>query len=168
MLGAALIHPDHKEVFPFAPEPIRKEDGAKKNDCERNAAKRLLDDFRCEHPHLKTIAVEDALASNGIHIKYLKNKGFRFILGAKPGDHEFLFRKFEVSESRKSWKIRNCSPLIQAPKTQQQFQSQLLRHDASFTFGCGDSNRLLLILSLRLSFSASFVQSGSTAREFMT
>ena len=63
---------------------------------------------------------------------------------------------------------RNCSPLIQAPKTQQQFQSQLLRHDASFTFGCGDSNRLLLILSLRLSFSASFVQSGSTAREFMT
>ena len=65
-------------------------------------------------------------------------------------------------------KFRNCSPLIQAPKTQQQFQSQLLRHDASFTFGCGDSNRLLLILSLRLSFSASFVQSGSTAREFMT
>ena len=62
----------------------------------------------------------------------------------------------------------NCSPLIQAPKTQQQFQSQLLRHDASFTFGCGDSNRLLLILSLRLSFFASFVQSGSTAREFMT
>ena len=62
----------------------------------------------------------------------------------------------------------NCSPLIQAPKTQQQFQSQLLRHDASFTFGCGDSNRLLLILSLRLSFSARFVQSGSTAREFMT
>ena len=62
----------------------------------------------------------------------------------------------------------NCSPLIQAPKTQQQFQSQLLRHDASFTFGCGDSNCLLLILSLRLSFSASFVQSGSTAREFMT
>ena len=62
----------------------------------------------------------------------------------------------------------NCSPLIQAPKTQQQFPSQLLRHDASFTFGCGDSNRLLLILSLRLSFSASFVQSGSTAREFMT
>ena len=107
MLGAAVIHPDHKEVFPFAPEPIRKEDGASKNDCERNAAKRLLDDFRREHPHLRTIAVEDALASNGPHIKYLKDKGFRFILGAKPGDHKPLFSKFEASESRKSWKTRD-------------------------------------------------------------
>ena len=38
MLVATMIHPDHSEVFPFAPEPIRKEDGADKNDCERNAA----------------------------------------------------------------------------------------------------------------------------------
>ena len=63
--------------------------------------------------------------------------------------------------------ICNCSPPIQAPKIQQQFQSQLLRQDASFTFGCDDLNRLLLILSLRLSFSASFVQSGSTSREII-
>ena len=64
-------------------------------------------------------------------------------------------------------KIGNCSPPIKAPKTQQQFQSQLLRQEASFTFGCDDLNRLLLILSLRLSFSASFVQSGSTSREII-
>lgn len=38
MLGAVLVHPDHKEVFPLAPEPILKPDGAKKNDCERNEA----------------------------------------------------------------------------------------------------------------------------------
>ena len=30
-------------------------DGAKKNDCERNAAARLLEDVRREHPHLKLI-----------------------------------------------------------------------------------------------------------------
>ena len=30
MLGAAMIHPDHSVVLPLAPEPIRKEDGAKK------------------------------------------------------------------------------------------------------------------------------------------
>jgi len=29
MLGAVLVHPDHKEVFPLAPEPILKQDGAK-------------------------------------------------------------------------------------------------------------------------------------------
>ena len=76
-----------KEVFPFAPEPILKKDGARKNDCERNAATRLLEDVRREHPHLKL--VEDGLASNGPHL--LKGLDLRFILGAKPGDHKFLF-----------------------------------------------------------------------------
>ena len=45
---------------------------------------------------------------------------------------------------------RNCSPPIQAPKTPQQFQSQLLCQDASFTFGYDDLRRQILILSLRL------------------
>ena len=78
-----------KEVFPFAPEPILKKDGARKNDCE--AATRLLEDVRREHPHLKLIVVEDGLASNGPHINLLKGLDLRFILGAKPGDHKFLF-----------------------------------------------------------------------------
>jgi len=91
MLGAVLVHPEHKEVFPLAPEPILKQDGAKKNDCERNAAKRLLLDLRREHPHLKLIVIEDALASNAPHIRLLKELGFRFILGAKQSDHGFLF-----------------------------------------------------------------------------
>jgi hypothetical protein len=63
MLGAVLVHPDHAEVFPLAPEPILKPDGSKKNDCERNAAKRLLSDLRRAHPHLRLIVVEDGLAS---------------------------------------------------------------------------------------------------------
>ena len=46
MLGAVLVHPDHSTVFPLAPEPILKQDGARKNDCERNAAKRLLADLQ--------------------------------------------------------------------------------------------------------------------------
>jgi len=41
MLGAVLVHPDHREVIPLAPEPIQKQDGATKNDCERNAARGL-------------------------------------------------------------------------------------------------------------------------------
>jgi hypothetical protein len=91
MLGAVLVHPDCKEVIPLAPEPILKQDGAKKNDCERNAAKRLLVDLRREHPHLKLIVIEDALASNAPHIRLLQDLDLRFILGAKPADHKFLF-----------------------------------------------------------------------------
>ncbi|NEV65407.1 transposase, partial [Thiorhodococcus minor] len=98
MLGAVLVHPDCQEVFPLAPEPILKPDGSKKNDCERNAAKRLLSDVRREHPHLKLIVVEDALASNGPHIRHLQALDLRFILGAKPSDHTALFDWVAASE----------------------------------------------------------------------
>jgi hypothetical protein len=93
MLAAVLIHPDHREVIPLAPEPIEKQDGSEKNDCERNAAKRLLRHIRQEHPHLKLIVVEDGLASNAPHIRELQNQNMHFILGAKPGDHPFLFEQ---------------------------------------------------------------------------
>jgi hypothetical protein len=91
MLAAVLIHPDRREVIPLAPEPIEKQDGTEKNDCERNAAKRLLRHIRQEHPHLKLIVVEDGLASNAPHIRELQNANMHFLLGAKPGDHSFLF-----------------------------------------------------------------------------
>lgn len=90
MLAAVMVHPSHREVIPLAPEPIEKQDGSEKNDCERNAAKRLLRQIRQEHPHLKLIVVEDGLASNAPHIRELQALNMHFILGAKPGDHPFL------------------------------------------------------------------------------
>ena len=37
----------------------------------------------------------------------LKDKGFRVILGAKPGEHKLLFNRFEASETKRSWKRRD-------------------------------------------------------------
>ena len=91
MLGAVLVHPDHREVIPLAPEPIVKGDGDTKNDCERNAAKRLLSDLRREHPHLKVLIVEDGLASNFPHLSLLDSLNMQYIIGVKPGDHKYLF-----------------------------------------------------------------------------
>lgn len=91
MLGVALVHPDQQAVVPLAPEPIIKQDGSQKNDCERNAAKRLLAKVRQDHPRLPLIIVEDALSANAPHIKELGWHKFRFILGVKPGDHRYLF-----------------------------------------------------------------------------
>jgi hypothetical protein len=91
MFCAAIVHPDKKIVLPLAPEPIMKTDGATKNDCERHASKRLYTDTRREHPHLKFIVVEDSLASNVPHLSDLKALDMRYIVGAKPGDHKFLF-----------------------------------------------------------------------------
>jgi len=99
MLGGAIVHPDRKEVIPLAPEPIVKQDGETKNDCERNAAKRFLEQLRHDHPHLPLIIVEacpersrrDALSSNAPHIRELEKHECHYILGVKEGDHAFLF-----------------------------------------------------------------------------
>lgn len=98
MFCAAIVHPDKKIVLPLAPEPIMKTDGATKNDCERNASKRLYADARREHPHLKFIVVEDSLASNVPHLTDLLALDMRYIVGVKPGDHAFLFDLLKKSE----------------------------------------------------------------------
>ena len=91
MLNAVIVHPDKREVIPLCPEAILKADGQTKNDCERNAAKRLLQDLRREHPHLKITIIEDGLSSNGPHIRLLKELNMHYILGAKSDDHKFLY-----------------------------------------------------------------------------
>jgi hypothetical protein len=91
ILGAVLLHPERKEVIPFAPEAIIKQDGVTKNDCERNASKRFFEDLRREHPHLNLIIIEDGISSNAPHIKDLTAHNLRYILGVKSGDHEYLF-----------------------------------------------------------------------------
>lgn len=91
LLAAVIVHPDLATVLPLMPEAITRQDGASKNDCERNAAKRLLTGLRQDHPKLKLIVVEDSLASNGPHLELLESLDMRYILGVKPGDHEALF-----------------------------------------------------------------------------
>jgi hypothetical protein len=101
MLGASIVHPGKKEVIPFAPEAILKQDGSKKNDCERNASKRFLQDLRREHPHLKLTVVEDGLSSNAPHLKLLEELKMSYIVSAKETDHKFLFDWVKSSETQK-------------------------------------------------------------------
>src|SRR3954453_23227551 len=98
LLGAAIIHPDRREVIPLMPEPIGKHDGTDKNDCERNAAKRFVVKLRQDHPHLKFIVTEDSLSSNAPHIETLQHHDLHYILGVKEGDHSFLFQQIQASE----------------------------------------------------------------------
>ena len=98
MLGAALIHPDRREVIPLMPEPIIKQDGTEKNDCERNAAKRFMVKLRQDHPHLKVIVTEDSLSSNAPHIEGLQDHHLHYILGVKEGDHAYLFEQVAAAE----------------------------------------------------------------------
>ena len=103
MLGAALIHPDKREVIPLMPEPIVKQDGTEKNDCERNAAKRFVTKFRRDHPPLKVIVTEDSLSSNAPHMETLHEHDMRYMLGVKEGDHAFLFK--QVAEAERAGRV---------------------------------------------------------------
>jgi Transposase DDE domain len=98
MLGAALIHPDKREVLPLMPEAIIKQDGTTKNDCERSAAKRLIAKLRQDHPHLKLIVTEDSLSSNAPHIEVLQDHQMHYLLGVKEGDHASLFAHVAAAE----------------------------------------------------------------------
>ena len=92
VLVGAIVHPDFKEVLPLTPEPIVKQDGQTKNDCERNAAKRFFAQLRQDYPHWPFIITEDALSANAPHVEELKKHDLRYILGVKEGDHAFLFK----------------------------------------------------------------------------
>ena len=111
LLGATLVHPDLKEVIPLAPEPIIQQDGHTKNDCERNATRRWLKQFRKEHPHLRAIIVEDALSANAPHLKDLAEARVRYIIGVKPGDHTFLFEHLRaLDEARRTQVLTLVDP----------------------------------------------------------
>ena len=72
------MHPDLKTVIPIAPEPIVKQDGVAKNDCELNASKRLMPMVKTEHPHLKIIIVADALSANAPYVNLCRENNFLF------------------------------------------------------------------------------------------
>jgi hypothetical protein len=91
ILQSVIVNPDMRQVLPLAPEAISNRDGTKKQDCERNAAKRLVGKIRAAHPKLKIIVTADGLYSNQPFIDELKTASMSFILVAKPTDHKLLF-----------------------------------------------------------------------------
>lgn len=95
MVVGALLQPGMPTVFPIGCEEIRRQDGAEKNDSERNAAARFLARIREDHPRTKFTVIEDGLSSNAPHIELLTEFRFSYILVAKPGDHKFLFKQFD-------------------------------------------------------------------------
>jgi hypothetical protein len=98
MFGVCVVHPDKKNVIPLCPELIQNQDGDSKNDCEQNACKRFLENFRREHPHLKAIILADGLSSKAPNIRLIEQANLKYILGAKPGDHQHLFEQLDTSE----------------------------------------------------------------------
>lgn len=91
ILSAVMVHPDMKQVLPLVIEPIIKQDGVVKNDCELNAAKRLYPKLRKMHPKLKMLVLEDALYANAPHIRELESLNLSYLIVVKPTGNSALF-----------------------------------------------------------------------------
>ena len=94
ILQSVIVHPDCKQVIPLVPEPIQNTDGTDKQDCEINAAKRLLKKTRKRHPKLKIIFGGDDLYSNQPFLDELKKANMSYIIVAKPSSHKILHEWF--------------------------------------------------------------------------
>lgn len=93
MLAAVIVHPDQRTVLPLDFEPIVRADGDTKNDCERNAAKRLLEQVHRHYAKRRFIVLEDALAANGPHIQTLAGYGLDYIINIQPKGNAALFEQ---------------------------------------------------------------------------
>jgi hypothetical protein len=100
MLAAVMINPSYRTVFPMMIEPIKKQDGNRKNDCEHSSAKRLLENLRKAHPHLKMVIVMDGLYADGVIIRLLKRLKFSFIITAKENDLKYLFEFYRATNRK--------------------------------------------------------------------
>ena len=90
IVQAALVHPKLSQVIPLAPEQVKNTDGSEKQDCETNAAKRLLGKIRKAHPKLPLIIVGDGLYSKQPMIESITSSGMHYVFTAKPDDHKIL------------------------------------------------------------------------------
>ena len=109
MLCAALVHPGQREVFLMGASPIKKQDGQLKNDCELNAAKRLLDYMEANYSAYKLLVVEDALYSNGPHLRRILANKWQFVVNIKPKGNKTLFKAFEQRKRRNSIKYKEIT-----------------------------------------------------------
>ncbi|MEL7118245.1 MAG: transposase [Bacteroidota bacterium] len=101
MLSAALVKPGLKEVLIVDNEPIINQDGAVKNDCERNASKRLLANLTQAYGHQDMILTMDALyACAPIISQIQQQKNWHYLISVTETGHKALFNQFDQLEEQ--------------------------------------------------------------------
>src|SRR3954469_17131267 len=89
-LGASIVAPGHQHVLPLPPEFIVAQDGAEKQDCERNAAKRWLARHGASLADARPVFLgEDLFACQPIAAA-MQADGGNFILTCKPASHRTI------------------------------------------------------------------------------
>jgi len=111
MLAGTIVRPGNTAVLPVAPEMISNTDGAQKQDCERNAAKRWLSTHAGGYQWLSPTLLGDDLYSNYPFCKEVVERGYSFIFTCKEDSHPWLTETVQNSyleeTSRREWNGRH-------------------------------------------------------------
>jgi len=138
ILQSAFIKYGINAVIPFIPEEICVQDGSTKNDCEVNAAKRVIKNLHEAHPHLDIVINGDDIYSRGPMVESVLSNKMSFIFVAKETSHKCLYE--EIAGLRKLNAV-------------EKIQKRDLNGDLKIYEWCknvpltGDSNRLVNWLS---------------------
>lgn len=108
MLSAALVHAKRAEVFILDNEPIVKQDGENKNDCERNAASRLFSNLAGTLGSESVVYALDALygCAPVINLITQTSASWKYVINAKEAGHKHLFAQFDQrnDEGQVNWR----------------------------------------------------------------
>jgi hypothetical protein len=90
LLAATVVAPGHSKVVPLAPEFIAKQDGAEKQDCERNAVKRWHEKHGARLKPLRPVYLADDLFACQSVVERLQDSNDDFIFTCKESSHKAL------------------------------------------------------------------------------
>ena len=107
LLAATVVAPGHSKVVPLMPEFIVKQDGAEKQDCERNAVKRWHEKHGARLKPLRPVYLADDLFACQSVVQRLIAGDDDFIFTCKETSHRALYDFIEGCEfERREIKIR--------------------------------------------------------------
>ena len=92
VVAATLVKAGSHRVFPLEVEEVRNSDGQAKQDCELNAAKRLIPRLRQEHPQMPLIIGGDDLYAHEPFIAQLRAHRLHHVFVCKPGSHAEVYK----------------------------------------------------------------------------
>jgi hypothetical protein len=98
VVSATLVKAGSHRVLPLDVEEVRNSDGQDKQDCEVNAAKRLIPRLRQEHPQMPLIVGGDDLYCHEPFIAQLRALRLHHVLVCKPTSHPELYEWVEDLE----------------------------------------------------------------------
>jgi hypothetical protein len=103
VVSATLVKAGSHRVLPLDVEEVHNSDGQDKQDCELNAAKRLIARLRQEHPQMPLLVGGDDLYCHEPFIAQLRDLRLPHVLVCKPTSHVELYEWVEDIERLDGW-----------------------------------------------------------------